>query len=341
LQQIAPYNPCDESGNHEQVAAAHWECLRRNVHFGEIATHWLKSEKFRRSHVLTSAYHHQSVHFPRCALDWMLTPAQRLSLARFQVKRLFWFIDGRFNFGAIVSELTVSREYLGRKEVPDAYSLKVMPDAPPPLRLEHNWAGASAPFKVQYRVAAHQAAEFQDFTPVLRLIGRYLAAGDPHNEKQIFARELTEFGDLLYDMGEFHKVFGFPNLILTRKRLEADFAKVRETYKRLGLLRPPNQYPKKSYYGTVEDWRWFLLAEKQGLNWRKSSDLYQLARLYSDHIRDQFAARRPNAAPHGFREASVPSKVLRNRRSTLKRHCQSIHQWIDKIYPPAPAGKTA
>jgi hypothetical protein len=269
----------------------------------------------------------------------MLTPAQRLSLARFQVKRLYWFKDDRFNFGPIVSKLTVSREYLGRKEVPSAYSLTIMPDAPPPLRLEQSWKEAPAPFKKQFRFTLRTPPEFGDLTSMLkrgskllRLIGRYLAAGDPHNEKLVFARHLTEFGDLLYDMGELHKVFAFPNVHITRKLLAANFAKVSETYKRLGQLRPPNQYPKKSYYGTAEDWRWFLEAEHRGLDWRKWADLYQLAKPYSENIRNQFAARRCNAQPHGLRGTAVPIEALKNRRSTLKRHCQSIQQWIDRTY---------
>ena len=43
-------------------------------------------EEFRHAHVLSSNYHNGEHHTPRCAWDWMLTAAQRVSLAEYQIE---------------------------------------------------------------------------------------------------------------------------------------------------------------------------------------------------------------------------------------------------------------
>jgi len=69
------YDPNCEATNAEKVVAGHWECLRRNKKFQAVSDNWLRSEKFRFSHALSPEYHDMQYHTPRCAWDWMLTPA--------------------------------------------------------------------------------------------------------------------------------------------------------------------------------------------------------------------------------------------------------------------------
>src|SRR5262245_10121203 len=98
------YNPCDEPTNDEQVAAARWELLRRSTAFQKIARQWIESRDFRLTHVHTTEYHNQRTHYPRCALDWMITSAERVEVLRAQEARNHIFTDLRYIFGPVRCE---------------------------------------------------------------------------------------------------------------------------------------------------------------------------------------------------------------------------------------------
>jgi hypothetical protein len=346
MQPGAYYDPNSESTSDEQAVAAHWECLRRNAKFQETAKLWVRSESFRRDHALSPDYRHAKIHFQRCALDWMLRPSERLDLATFQISQGSRFKDGRFNFGPIVAKLQIPKALVTARNFSDAFQVGAQAETGV-LRLEDNWQQAPQPFKEQFRVAIIDRRELRDITQFIgngamltRLIAKYVAAGDPHNEKLTLADRLMVFGDELYDLGEFYALFAFPRNA-TFSRLKAMFSHVKKVLDKSGQLTQTRRYNlHRSFYGTREDWHWFLEAEARHLDPGKTSDLYKLADVYSEHLRRTAPGqRRKNVKTGGFRGTKVEGRLLRNRRATVLRHIQNIQGWIDRSYPPPPPSK--
>ena len=338
-----PYDPTSEPTNAEKVAAANWECLRRNPKFQDVARQWMASEEFRHQHSLTTDYHHSKTHFPRCALDWMLTPSQRVELFRYQVSHLHIYTDTRFNFGAIVQQQKIETQHLRRQAIPDFITAGPLPNAPRPLKLDDTWRSAPEEFRAQFRFVIAQPEELQDLTSAirqradpLRIMAQKVAAGDPMNEAQLMARDLQWLGDQFHDFGEFYKVIAIPNGVYTTRSIDEVLEKIRAIFANAKQIVPYKKYNlHKSYYGTTEDWRWFLEAESRGLDKKKQPDLYKLAEIYSEHLKQlPAAARRRNVQTVGFRGEKVPSRLLKSRRATILKHLDSIQKWIDDIYPP-------
>ena len=338
-----PYDPTSEPTNAEQLAAARWECLRRNAKFQDVARQWVASEEFRHQHSLTTDYHHQETHFPRCALDWMLTPRQRVELFPYQVSKSRIFTDTRFNFGAIVQQQKIETQHLRRQAIPEFITAGPLPNAPRPLRLDDTWRSAPEEFRAQFRFATAPSNEFQDLTAkfrgrsfTLRLMAQKIADGDPMNEAQPMARYLQWLGDQFYDYGELYKVVAIPNGVYSTREMDEVLKKIRAIFANAKQIVPYKKYNlHKSYYGTTADWRWFLEAESRGLDKKKQPDLYKLAEIYSQHLKQlPAAARRRNVHTIGFRGEKVPSRLLKSRRATILKHLDSIQKWIDDIYPP-------
>jgi hypothetical protein len=124
--QDPPFNPADDKlSNEEQVFTSHWELLRRNAEFKAIAKKWIGSKLFRKSHALTPDYSDFRRLVPRCALDWMLTPKQRLELAHFQIKKRIWQLGKDRNFGPVIWRC---RDSLAMMSLKTAYdSIEVRP----------------------------------------------------------------------------------------------------------------------------------------------------------------------------------------------------------------------
>jgi hypothetical protein len=338
------YDPNTEATNDEIVVAGHRELLRRNKEFRSLSVRWLKSEKFRRGFVLTADYHDLQQHTPRCALDWMLTAAQRVRLAEFQIGKFRWFFDNRFNFGAIICREKLPPLALTRENGRNFVSVEPLPDAPPPITVEQSWDCVSNLFKEQFRLAYRTPNEFGEvnsrlagLSRLLRVVGGKLAVGDRFNEMPIMAHILFLIGTELRDLAEFSKVFKIPKLGYCEKRFSEILARIRESFNASVPLTPTKKYDThKSYQGTTEDWKWFLEAESLGLDIHRSADLWELSRRYCEELRNRSmrgkAPRRTKS--RGFSGSAILSKDIKNSRNTVKGHVKKIEHWIETRYPP-------
>jgi hypothetical protein len=172
----------------------------------------------------------------------------------------------------------------------------------------------------------------------LRVIAGRLARGDSLGKAQQLARNVQWLGDRFHDLGEFHKVVAIPNRTYTTRSIETVLNRIRELFVKANQIVPYKKHNlHKSYFGTTEDWRWFLETEFQRLDVRKQPDLYRLAEIYSQHLKEQSpTARRRNVQTGGFRGEKVPSRLLKSRRATVLKHVKCIEKWISEIYPPGP-----
>lgn len=338
------YDPNHEATNEEKVIAGHWECLRRNKKFRAISARWLKSEKFRRSHALSLNYHDMQQHTPRCAWDWMLTADQRVSLGKFQLEKLRWFFDNDFNFGPIICRQNFSPVYAGSKNWLHFLKVEPMPNPPTPITVDQAWDSTPEMFKKQFRLAYRPPHEFEEVNArlaehvmPLRMAAKKLAAGDPLKEMPVIAHYLFTLANELRDLAEFFKVFKIPKSRQSEKQFTLLLGKIHESFKASNLLLPTKTYDRnKSYQGTDEDWHWYLEAERLGLDISKSADCYKLAEIYSHLLRQRVmrgnAPRR--AKSHGHSGSKIPSKVIKGRRSIVKRHVRAIERWVEAAYPP-------
>lgn len=342
------YDPNCEVTNAKSVVAGHWELLRRNKEFRALSARWLKSEVFRRSHALSPNYHDMQNHTPRCAWDWMLTAAQRVRLAEFQIENLHWLFDNDFNFGPIICRENFPPAKVTKKNWRKFLRVEPLPDAPPPITVGQSWNCTPDLFKQQFRLAYASANEFgeinarlQEHGNILARAASKLAAGDPLKEISVIADYLFALGSELRDLAEFSKVFNIPKCRYSEKRFKSFLGQIHDSFKTSNLLFPTKTYDThESYQGTNEDWFWFLEAERLGLDIRKSADCYKLAEIYSGKLRERAmrgqAPRRAKA--HGHTGSKFPSKVIKNRRSVVKQHVRTIEKWILTAYPRQTPG---
>jgi len=329
-----PHNPCLLGENEEKVVAGHWELLRRNKEFRALSARWLKSEEFRCSHALSPNYHDMQNHTPRCAWDWMLTAAQRVRLAKFQIEKLHWLFDNDFNFGPIICRENFPAAAVTGKNWRKFLWVEPLPNPPLPITVNQSWNRTPDLFKQQFRLAYASAnefgeinARFQEHGNILARAASRLAAGDPLNEISVIADYLFALGKELRDLAEFSKVFKIPNGRCSEKRFKSFLGQIHDSFKASNLLLPTKTYDThESYLGTTEDWLWFLEAECLGLDIRKSADCYKLAEIYSGKLRQRAmrgqAPRRAKA--HGHTGSKFSSKVIKNRRIVVKRHVLTI-----------------
>jgi len=262
-------------------------------------------------------------------------------------------VDSNFNFGPIDSPETFSRSALTDKNWRDFLRVEPLPNPPPPLTVDQAWDSAPELFKKQFRLACRQTYEFgevnthlDETSKLLRKAASKLANGDPLKETPAIADYLWMLGNELRDLAEFCRIFKIPKSHYSEKQFKSFLTEIHRSFKESNLLIPTKTYDThKSYLGTDEDWRWFLEAERLDLDIRKSADLTTLAKLYSEDLRRraiQGAAPR-RAKAHGFTDSKFSSKVIKNRRSVVKRHVLSIEKWVSAAYPrgtPEP-GATA
>jgi hypothetical protein len=342
------YDPNSEATNEKMAVAGHWELLRRNRAFQELSEHWSKSDDFRRLHAMSSDYHNLRVHTPRCALDWMLTTEQRVALAKFQIDKLRWMVDSRFNFGPFVCHESFSRAALTRENFRECYCLELLPDAPAPLRIDQPWNTTPEIFKREFFVAYDPSnrltrvnEKLEEISKMLRIAGAKLANGDKLKEMSIIGDILFDTGTKLHDMAELGHIYKLPRRRFSEKQLNEQLERIRKDFKDSNLLIPTATYDThKSYQGTTEDWRWFLEAEDRRLNIQNPPELWKLSELYCEVLRERALHGKapPRAQTHGFTGSKFPSKVIKNRRRTVERHVLTIEGWIRRAYPPQAFG---
>ncbi len=339
------YDPNCEAKNEEKAIAGHWELLRRNKEFRALSGRWLKSEAFRRSHALLPDYYDTEHHTPRCAWDWMLTAAQRVRLAKFQIEKQKWLYDNDFNFGPIICSKNFPPAAVTNKNWRDFFRVEPLPNPPQPITVEQSWDCTPDLFKKQFRLAYRAPNDFGEINARLQEHGKFLTSaasrlrvGDPYNGASVIADYLYAFGSELRDLAEFSKVFKIPKHRYSESEFKTFLGQIRDSFKESNLLRPTKKFDThESYLGTAEDWHWFLEAERLGLDIHKSADCSKLAEIYSKDLRQRAmrgqAPRRAKA--HGHTGSRFSGKVIRNRRSTVKRHVLSIEKWIRDALSPA------
>lgn len=164
------YNPCHETANEEQVAAAHWELLRRISAFQDTSKQWIASAEFRHQHVL-EAGPYKANDPARCALDWMLTPDERLTLAEFQKSHRLLFPPDRtrpdleWNFGPLLVEWNWEAHKGSLNDSSDTIvHIRSRDDSAGCLTLEMSWREAPPRFKSQFRQSTSGSPTFKQLS---------------------------------------------------------------------------------------------------------------------------------------------------------------------------------
>jgi hypothetical protein len=337
-----PYDPNSEKDQSNQTAALHFELLRRNGSFQQLARRWIADPAFRIAHSESSDYHHSQIHFPRCALDWMISGAARVELARVQLAAGRWFKDNRFNFGPIIATQTLHPLDARRETMPNAFSLQPLPDAPPPVQLEQTWPNTPGIFRQQFSVAVHDGGEFQVVTEQVHEAGDYLhwaaarlRRNDAPEKLPQIIEQLSALGEHFRNLAEFQRIFAVPNASCPPGKFNEYLDAIHNHCSEAGQI-VGGYSAHASWLGTKDQWRYFLIAERHGWDPKNLGHMYELARIYSQDLRNrryEKSARR-DAQPHGFKGDAVSSKVIKDRRSTVRRSVVAIQEWIENIYPP-------
>jgi hypothetical protein len=340
------YDPNAENSEEEKVFAARWELLRRNREFIGVAEKWICSSDYRRVFSASPDYHNLAVHRPRCALDWMLTPRERHELAKVQIPALRWMYEQRFNFGPIICRLKAPAVTArNRDHLISLFEVRPLQTRAPVLHLDDDWRHCPAGFKRQFRLACAEPmdceainGQLDDISKWMNQAAQKIGTGDECGEAVYIAVRLSEIATRLRRLAEFSIVFSFPKRRIPERIFRSWIHLLRQAHTEMQLIEPTSKYDRhKSFLGTAEDWRWFLQAERLGLDVKRSRDLSKLAHVYSEDLRamNLLGKARNTVKSHGFSGSAVPKAVVRNRRSTVKKHVRSIEHWINQQYPPA------
>ena len=351
--QELPFNPADDKlPDEEQVFASLWELLRRNTEFQTITEKWVASASIRRHHALTPDYCDFRRLVPHCALDWMLTPKQRLELAQFQIKKRTWQLGKHRNFGPITWRWRDPLTRMSRKTAYDSIEVLPMENAPAPITVKLAWNAVSEPFKRQFRFAAQpRIPAFASINQtvgqaalVLGIIARKLQAGDPLHEMDNMANIAFEGAIGLHQLAGNYRLYGIAHGDYSNSAFGRFFECIKQDFSGpCGQIFSAKKYDShRSYLGTTEDWRWFLEAESCGLDINKSADRYRLAEIYYEDLRRRKmrGQAHPHSKAHGFTGSRVSSRDKKNCRSVVKRHVLNIQKWIQWTYLPLPPDPT-
>lgn len=335
-----PYDPNSEKEQRIQTAALHYELLRRNAEFKEVAARWIADPKFRIGYAASNDYRHPQLHFARCALDWMISGKERVELAGAQLAAGQWFHDNRFNFGPLIAAQSFHDLDVSVKNLADSFSLQPLPAATP-LRLDRSWPDTPGAFRNQYILAVHDGGEFQVVTNHMHDAGVYLRwaahriyKNDAPEKLPEIIQRLRGLGQYLHDLAEFQNIFAVPNAYCPPGKFNEYLDAIRTHCSEAGQV--VGKYsPHASWLGTRDQWRFFLMAEAHGWDIKNPQHLYQMARVYSEELRQRRYDRtaRMDAKQHGFKGTAVPSKVITARRSTVRKVVTAIQEWIANIYP--------
>ena len=339
--QRLPFDPNSVEDPRERVSACYWELLRRNHEFQSVAERWLGDEQFRFSFSECEDYHNHLVHFPRCALDWMLAPSERLELARYQIKSEKWFHDERFNFGLVSAELTGDPLWFGVRPLADGISLSPLKAPVSLLRISQSWREAPSEFREEFGGSIHMAGIVEPLSERMRETADYLQWAAARIERGDRPDTIPEIAETLYSLGivlantsEFNHVFAIPNGRCSPGTLKQYLEAIKQHCRDAGQIEK-RYCTQSSWLGTEEQWRYFLLAERHGFRPDNLKHMYALARIYSEALRQAKHENqaREHAKAHGFKGDAIPSKVISSRRSTVRRLVTAILGWVDDIYP--------
>jgi hypothetical protein len=337
------YDPTTEPNLGQRSSAGRWELLRRNAAFRRTARRWVLDRNFRLRHAQSEDYYNEVVHFPRCALDWMIPADQRIELARHQLSKGHWIGDLRFNFGPITAKLLCPAPLLSHQNIAQSFEVRPRSSSPFCLTLEQAWPETPPAFKDQFVVATRGDVKFEVLTEQLKEVGVYLrwaarrVLREDNSQKRLeIAETLFELGQQLLDKGEFQHVFGIPNELCSSGKLSEYIDAIRKHCFDAGQI--VDRYTRHaSWLGTGNQWHYFLVAEQRGFDPTNTAHMAQLAGFYSEALKRGLheSTVRPNTKRHGFMGTGVPYKVIRNRRSTVREFITGLQEWIDNIYPPA------
>lgn len=342
------YNPATETESEEEVIASRWELLRRNTEFQAVAQKWVASASFRNSHALTREYCDFGRIASRCALDWMLTPQKRFHLAQIQIKRRTWQLGKSWNFGPIIWAFRNPAPAMSRKTAYDSIEVKLLENAPKPITFSEAWDSVSERFKRQFRFAVQpQKPAFASINKTIEaaslrlgVIARKLQAGDPLDEMKIMADFIFEHALKLHLLSGNYRLYRIARGDYSNKAFTGFLERIKQDFSGPhGEIFSGKKYDThRSYLGTALDWKWFLEAERLGLDVKKSADRYRLAELYYEDLRQRSmrGQAHPHAKAHGFTGSRVSSKDKRDCRTAVKRHVLNIQKWIREEYLPLP-----
>ena len=335
------YDPNTEKDENERKAALHWELLSRNSNFGVVADRWITEPDFRWDHSQTQDYRNPKVHFPRCALDWMLSVGERAELARRQISKGIWCSTPDLNFGPVTAKMTMKLAELRKDNLGEAFRITRMTGNFNAVRVGQSWPETDCVFRSQFIRAISVDSKFQDLTQKIKENGCYLRWASARLDRNDIPQDnpkihenLSALGQILCDISEDHHIFAIPNTRCNSASLNEYLEAVKKVCKAAGM--GADKYvPYESWLGTETAWHWFLLAEQRGFDPDNSKQMYELARLYSEELREQNYSKdlRKGAKPRGFRGAKIESKALRSRRAIVVKFLRLIQRWVDAIYP--------
>ena len=318
------YNPNSAAGDLEQVFAANWELLRRVPAFKAVAKQWVADEAFRFQHVGERKVYKDNV-YARCALDWMLTPCQRYSLAQFQMQHRHFFWRPEDNYGPIIVTANLERLAGGIKTGIDAL-FQVTPDPAPggTLQPDQPWPDTPSKFRSQFSSLLNddnlREMDLNECAVILVRTGNDLTKG-----KLISADEQLKLGHYLFQLGDhFNRLAVDYKIPLIRRHHFYSERLVDEILHRIKESLPYQPRTgndldtKRSFLGTPDQWDKFLTWEVHDKN------AYRAAAEFV-----------PQGAQNAKRRIGDPSRSERQRdiAASIRKAVKAIQLWFPKIYP--------
>ena len=306
------FNPAtDVSSTEEQAAASRWECLRRNTEFRAVADRWMSDASCRGKMIEDDPR-------PRCALGWMLNPDEACHLAKDLAKIGKLKLDERFNFGPFQQQFKATRlkGSLSFESLLDCFVLTPDRRHKSQLSYEHNWLQAPSGFRKQFLIACSGGKDFHVHSgEVLRnqvcwVVNRLLVCASAA-EAQSIGRMLFE---KFYDLREYSDkllVLDVGDKVYPRWRVNELLEQVRHQIPTM----TGHSEEKRSWYGTTENWRWYLEWESNGHNVRETANSYVKEKSPKQTATKSIAARERDA------------------RKTIKDHVDVIERWIKQTDP--------
>lgn len=248
----------------------------------------------------------------------MLNPDEACLLAKELLPHGRLKLDERFNFGPIHQQFKATRLKgpLTLETLFDAFTLT--PDRRHKFRLscKHNWLQAPPGFRKQFVIACSGGKDFSIHngrvlrTNLIQFANRLLACQDAA-EAHSLGRQCFE---RIYELGEYSDKV----IVLNLGNKEYPHWQANEL---LELVR--GQIPtmtrrseeKRSWYGTGENWRWYLEWENNGQKVREAANAYVKEKSPKQTGKKSIAARERDA------------------RKTIRDHIEVINRWIKQTYP--------
>ncbi len=248
----------------------------------------------------------------------MLSPDEACLLAKELAKFGRLNRDERFNFGPFHQQFQATRLKgpLSLNTLLDCFVLTPDRRHKSQLSCEHDWLRAPAGFRKQFVVACSGGKDFHVHngrvlqTRLMEFANRLLACEDAAEAhalgRILFGRiyDLREYSDKLIVLNVGDKVY-------PRWRVNELLEQVRQKIPTM----TGHWEEKRSWYGTEEDWRWFLAWEANCRKFRAAAKVY---------IKEK--------SPEATNKKSTAARE-RDARSTIRKHVRVIESWIKQSYP--------